>query len=230
MSNGKPSCTIASRSRLKNGFSLVELLCVIAIVSVLASATAPSIMGMLSGDQLTNNVYQLGGLVQQARVTAVTQHTYVWLGFSSTTKDGSPAVVVAMVSGNSGLSTDLNNSNYRLATKLVALKNVKLAALTDYKSLPGYDTTDNPTDAGAQSYTFTMSIPGNTAAKFGSVIAFGPDGQANVTQTGGSLPPGGSLQLVQCVGLGLDASPSNKLRAAAIQVHGLSGQVSILRQ
>src|SRR5258708_4084505 len=161
------------RSNFQRGFSLVELLCVIAIVSILASASWPSIMGILSGDQLTNNVYQLSGLVQQARTTAVTQHTYVWVGFYSYTKDGSPAIMVASISGNSGLSTDLYTNNYRLSSKLVSLKNVKLAAATDYNTLPGYDASDSPTDAGAQTYTFSLRVPGNSAATFASVITFG---------------------------------------------------------
>jgi prepilin-type N-terminal cleavage/methylation domain-containing protein len=214
------------QGKLKRGFSLVELLCVIAIISILGSLSWPSIVGIISGDQLTNNVYQMSGLAQQARTIAMTQHTYVWLGFYSYTKDGSPAITVAMVSGNSGLSTDLLNNNYRLSSKLVTLKNVTLAAPADYSGLPGLDTTDN-TDVASQPYTFAMNIPGTALAKFGDVITFGPDGQASLTQI---TAVDTNFHLVQCVGLGLNLSPSKKLRTAAIQVHGLCGEVSVFRQ
>jgi prepilin-type N-terminal cleavage/methylation domain-containing protein len=212
--------------RSQRGFSLVELMCVVAIMSLLASVSWPAIVGLVSGNRLTNNAYELGGLVQQARTAAITQHTYVWLGFYSYTQDGAQAVMVASVSGNSGLATDLP-ANCRLSAKPVIMKNVSLATAANYTALPGLDVTDN-TDAASQGYTFPLSIPGHANATFTNVIAFGPDGQVWLPQTG----TGALQQPVQCVGVGLNAAPSpaNNLHTVAVQVHGLSGQVSVFQQ
>lgn len=205
---------------------MVELMCVIAIISLLASAAWPAIVGVVSGDRLTNNAYELGGLMQQARTTAVSQHTYVWLGFYSYTQDGASSLMVASISGNSGLPTDLQNTNYQISTKPVVLKNVSLATAANYAALPGLDTTYN-TDVASQAYTFQLSVPGNSKAQFGEVIVFGPDGQVWLPQTG----TGTLQQPVQCVGVGLNAAPSSakNLHTVAVQVHGLSGEVSVYR-
>lgn len=210
----------------QKGFSLVELMCVIAIMSVLASAAWPSIAGMISGNKLTNNAYELSGLLQQARTTALTEHTYVWIGFSSVTQDGAPSLMVASLVGKSGLSSDLSNNNTQLAAKPMLLKNVQLATAANYSSLPGLDATDN-TDAGSQSYTFQDSVAGRANLTFTDVIAFGPDGQASLPQSSG-----GALQLVECLGIGLNAAPSSSshLHTVAVQVHGLSGQVAVFQQ
>jgi prepilin-type N-terminal cleavage/methylation domain-containing protein len=211
-------------SRGQKGFSLVELMCVIAIMSLVASAAWPSIAGLIAGNRLTNNAYALGGLIQQARTTAITQHTYVWVGFSSTTQDGVPALLVASWVASSGLSTDLT-TNSQLAAKPMILKNVQVATVANYSTLPGLDAADN-TDVGTQAYTFTSSVDGKANVVFNNMIAFGPDGQANLPKTSG-----GSLQLVQCLGLGINAAPSGaKLHTVAVQVHGLSGQVAVFQQ
>lgn len=212
--------------RGQTGFSLVEMMCVIAIMSLLASAAWPSIVGMVSGNRLTNNAYELRGLIQQARTTALTEHTYVWVGFSSITQSGAPSLMVASYVGKSGMSSDLINNNTQLAAKPMVLKNVQLATAANYQTLPGLDVTDN-TDAGTQSYTFQNSVEGQANLTFTEVIAFGPDGQASLPQTSG-----GSLQLEECLGIGLNAAPASaaKPHTVAVQVHGLSGQVAVFQQ
>jgi prepilin-type N-terminal cleavage/methylation domain-containing protein len=226
MTNSNVPVTTCKRTFSRKGFSLVELLCVITIVSILASVTGPAIVGMISGDQLTNNAYQLSGIAQQARTTAISQHTYVWLGFSSYTNNGAPAVMAAMVQIDSGLSTDLPNvaANYRLVSKPVVLRNATIAAASAYTGLTGVDSTDN-TDVSTQTFTFPMSVPGNANATFTDCIVFGPDGQVYLPTSAGAI-----AAPTQCVGLGINAANSHTLRTAAIQIRGLSGQVSVFRQ
>ena len=216
-------------SRRRGGFSLVELMCVIAIISVMASITWPSIVGLVSGNRLTNNAFELGGLMQQARAAALTEHTYVWVGFSATTQNGSPSLLVASVMSNSGMATDPQNggiANFQPVFKPVILKGVALATAPNYAALPGLDSTNN-TDAGSQTYTFQMNTLGIASAQFSDVIVFGPDGQAYLPASTGTL----SAAPVQCVGVGLNAAPSSSVaHTVAVQVRGLSGQVSVFQQ
>ena len=133
--------------------------------------------------------------------------------------------MVASVVGNSGLATDLQNSNYQFSTKPVILKNVSVASAPNYAALPGLVTPN--TDVASQTFSFQLSVPGNTHATFSDVIAFGPDGQAWLPTSSGSLPQ----YPAQCVGVGLNAAPTaTNLRTVAVQVHGLSGQVSVFQQ
>jgi prepilin-type N-terminal cleavage/methylation domain-containing protein len=227
MANVTNSTLGLHRRSARGGFSLVEMLCVLGVISLLASMTWPAIVGMVSGNRLTNNAYQLRGIVQEAREAAMANHTYVWVGFySSNTSEGVPLLTVATLVGNSGLTTDLQTGNYTQANKPAILKNAKLAAATAYTVLPGVDSTDN-TDVSTQGYTFNMAIPSNASATFSDVIVFGPDGQASLPQTST-----GALQLVQCIGVGLNGLPASgsHIPTAAIQVRGLSGQVSVFQQ
>ncbi len=214
--------------RKQSGFSLVEMMCVLAIISIMASFAWPAIVGIVSGDRLSNNAYQLSNVVQQARSEAVARHTYVWVGFYSyKDANGVPAVMVASVCGNSGLSTDLQNNNFTVETKPTILRNVSLAASTAYTSLPGFDSSVTTTDVALYGYSFpfTLNVGGKTNVTFTDAVAFGPDGQANLAQASGSL------LLEQCVGMGLQQAPvTSKLHVAAIQVRGLSGDVSVLQQ
>jgi Tfp pilus assembly protein FimT len=203
------------------------MMCVLAVVSLLTSLAWPAIVGLISGDRLSNNAYQMSAVVQQARATALARHTYVWVGFNSTTSaSGVPQVMVASISGNSGMASDLANNNYALTAKPTILPNVTISSATAYTGLPGYDSSVSTTDVGSQGYSFQLSVAGTKNATFSDVIAFGPDGQASLAQAST-----GSLQLVQCLGMGLQQAPaSRKLHVAALQVRGLSGDVTVLQQ
>jgi len=211
------------------GFSLVEILCVLAIMSILAASSWSSVAGLLMGNQLTNNAYELRGLFQQAKMEASAQNTYVWVGFYSYKVNGAPTLAVATVSSKGGLVTDVNNpNNYQTLVKNVIMKNVVLDTTKNYLNLPGIDVTDNndvvSLSGQATGQTFTANVPGQGIVTFGDVVAFAPDGGVNLPQSNGTLA------LYPCVGVGLDASPAGSVHTAAVQIHGLSGQVSVFQQ
>jgi prepilin-type N-terminal cleavage/methylation domain-containing protein len=213
--------------RKRGGFSLVEMMCVLAVVSVMTSLAWPAIVGIVGGDRLSNNAYVLSDVIQQARASAMARHTYVWVGFSSYTgADGVPVVMITSLTGNSGQSSDLASGNYGLSEKPAILRNVAITGAANYTTLPGFDSSVTTTDVASQGYSFQASVAGRTNASFSNVIAFDPDGEANLAQAST-----GTLQLVQCLGMGLQVAPSSsKLHVAAIQVRGLSGDVTVLRQ
>ena len=211
-------------ARRTSGFTLIELLCVITIMSVIMATTWTSIVGLISGNKLSNSVYDLSSLVRQAKTAAMTQNTYVWIGFYSTTQDGAPTLMVSTVYAKSGLSTDIQSSNVQPLVKTVMFKNVVLDQTKKYLGLPGVDINDNSDAATQSNFTFTQNIPSQGIVTFSEVIVFSPDGSVNLPQADGSL------SMVPCVGIGLNASPSKVSRTVGVQIHGLSGQVSIFQQ
>jgi len=210
---------------------------VIAIMIVFAALSAPSIVGIVSGNQLTNNVYQLSGMVQQARTLAITQNTYVLLGFYSYVNNGTQSVMVAMVAGKSGQLTDVlsgtsSTTNFMMVNNNATLKNVQIDTTTpplyvSPKPLTGVDTTDN-NDVTTSQNSFKLGVAGNSTANFQYAIAFGPDGSASLQQPNQN----GALQPTRCIGIGLKAvtAPANSPHEAAVQISGLSGQVSVFQQ
>lgn len=65
------------------GFSLVELLTVIAIMTLMASLAVPSLRSLTGSGSFTQEVGQIAEVMEQARAYAVGQNTYVWVVFYS---------------------------------------------------------------------------------------------------------------------------------------------------
>jgi len=98
-------------SRLRGGFSLVELLVVLAIVAIMSSLAAFSIASLKSRQDLTKSAAQVLGVLEQARTYAMANNTYVWVGFyeengaaSSTNPatSGTGRVVISIVASQDG--------------------------------------------------------------------------------------------------------------------------------
>ncbi len=62
-------------------FTLVELLCVLAIISVLTAVVVPALTTVSDSDNVTNASYTISGQLQRARAYAISHNTYVWVGF-----------------------------------------------------------------------------------------------------------------------------------------------------
>src|SRR5262245_55515667 len=63
------------------GFTLLELLIVIAIVGLLLVLLAPAFTTIKSGTDVTSAAYTIKGVLDTARTYAKTNNTYTWVGF-----------------------------------------------------------------------------------------------------------------------------------------------------
>src|SRR5438477_6221043 len=100
------------RKRLTSGFTLIELLVVIAIMILVAAFIAPAFTTMRSAGDATSTVYNIGGVLEQARSYAIANNTYVWIGFKEVdaSKDASVSpqatgvgrVAIAIVASKDG--------------------------------------------------------------------------------------------------------------------------------
>ncbi len=232
------------------GFTLVELLTVMAIITILLTLVRPAVTGLARGQGFTGNVYDVDYLIRQAKATAMAQNTFVWLGFRSTNADGtpltvngSPALVVVTVVSRNGLSAAVpssasptpvptptpTSSPYQMISKPMILPNVQLdptGALGQtpsvYTHLAGFDATNN-VDVSGSGYAFSQTVPGiANAMAFTAVLAFGPDGTASL----------GTATAVRTVGIGLKSVPASAATAqiAAIQISGVNGRSTLFRQ
>ncbi len=62
-----------------SGFTMVELLVVVAIMIVLVALTVPALTSMAKGNQMTQSLIEMTGLLEQARQYAISRNTYVWV-------------------------------------------------------------------------------------------------------------------------------------------------------
>src|SRR5262245_26003946 len=75
-----PPVRVSSRS--KAGFSLIELMSVVAISALVFATAAPALSGLTWVSGLNKNLLVLSGVLQQARQYAISKNTYAWVVFS----------------------------------------------------------------------------------------------------------------------------------------------------
>src|SRR6266480_7381940 len=69
----------AVRTREPCGFTLVELIVVIALISTLMVLVAPAFTGIKSAGDVTSAAYTIKDALEQARTHAMAYKTYVWI-------------------------------------------------------------------------------------------------------------------------------------------------------
>lgn len=182
-------------SRLRNGFTLVELMTTLAIIAVLASVVMFSVSSLMGNRNLTKSTYALVGILEQARTYAVANNTYTWVGFFE--EDGSrdstnPAtpgvgrVVISLVASEDGTRYNDNvisgtlplafgvdssaaSSNKTVLTQLAPL--LKLSNVHIVAANSGSSTGNNPARPGVPAAYQLGEAAGQTPNNSGGAFA-----------------------------------------------------------
>lgn len=151
--------------RHRRGFTLIEMIIVIALVSILLALAVPSFTGMLAKKRFQGVAEELGTDLQYARSEAVQRNAVVGIVFGT----GCYAIYVVGTTGATNCTT--------LGTGAVALKTVQLSA----------------TSGSTVSLSFTPTVGGNVSIQFeplrgGAEDATGNDksGLVNVSSSAGN--------------------------------------------
>ena len=75
------SCELQPQLTKKRGFTLFELLVVVAIIAVLMVLVAPAFTKLKGATDITSAAYTIAGALEQGRNYAMANNTYVWVGF-----------------------------------------------------------------------------------------------------------------------------------------------------
>ena len=99
------------------GFTLIELVSVIAIIIALSALLVPAFTSLKGAGDITHAAHTIASVLDQARTYAVANNTYVWVGIyeENTTADAPPTqrlripgkgrVLLAIVAANDGTSS-----------------------------------------------------------------------------------------------------------------------------
>ena len=155
-----------------NGFTLIELLTVLGIIAIMAAIAAPLIPSLLKGDQLDASIGTLSGILEQARETAISSNTYVWVAFTDAPANAATGTWVATIQSKDGTeaaSTSLT-SPFLATTPLVIPAN-NLQMLTKIQNLPGVKIVD----ASSLPASLTATAPSSPSTLFesGATLASG---------------------------------------------------------
>ncbi|MGA3092150.1 MAG: prepilin-type N-terminal cleavage/methylation domain-containing protein [Terriglobales bacterium] len=141
-----------------SGFSLIEMLTVVAIIIVMASVTFMSLIPVLNQERVTNAYNTTLSALRQARDCSVAQRTSYSVSFSTSTPN---SIAVAATTPFAG---DPCTSTFQLPTNVIFLAPPAGATPPD-----GYGTGANAIDFG---YTPSSNAGG------GTTLYFCPDGSA----------------------------------------------------
>jgi prepilin-type N-terminal cleavage/methylation domain-containing protein len=239
------------------GFTLVELMVVIGVISLLMVLVVPAVSNLKVSGDLTNAAYTISGTLEQARSHAQGNNTYVWVGFyeedvsQSPTSPATPGigrVVISIVASKDGTIIYDPNS---LATidptrltqvgKLVRIQNAHLATFTDGSGTgSSFDTRPpvkystarigdtTPPSASLTPFQYPVGTPAPTAQyTFLKAIQFSPRGEARINNNNFTLKTSAEVGLRQTHGVVVDTVNPN---VVAIQFSAISGNPKIYRR
>ncbi len=159
----------------RRAFSLVELLTVVALIGILATATIPAVGNMAAASRRTKSLSDLSTLFEGARQYAVAKNTYVWVAFSDTST-GRPLYASVIASRNGlaqGYGPDdswttqtidvANNDKFSPVSRLMTVGDFKLCSDASFASTAAFKVR-----MGAQNYDLTRSVQ------------FSPTGEAKI--------------------------------------------------
>jgi len=229
------------KAPLRQGFSLIELLSVIAIISVLSGFVVASLPGVKSAQDVTRVAYDVQDILEQARTMAMANNTYTWVGFfeedpNNAGTAGTGQVVISVISSRDGTQTystgaaptALASASLNQVSKLLKMPNTHLSVLTaaavTRPSVPA-NTYQVGNSAFANGTSFTYPIGATTPTyTFTNVIQFNPQGDA--TRIADTPTQWMEIGLIPTHGNAPDTANKNVL---AIQISGIGGKVTVYR-
>lgn len=169
---------IRNKDRHRRGFSLIELLSVVALIGILATATIPALGNMAASSRRTKYLTDLSTLFEGARQYAVSKNTYVWVAFSENAANGSP-LYACVVASRTGLAQGYGPEDLWAARTFDVSNNAELVPVTRVVTLGDFGLTPAPAGALAVTAKFKVRI-GAKEVDLSRSVQFSPSGEAKV--------------------------------------------------
>ena len=115
------------RPSVRRGFTLVEMLAVIAVITALLLVTRPALTSLNRSNTFSADVSQVNTLLEEAHTAALANNTYVWVGFMQLPSNG--GVGMAFVYTPSGNPADIFPANGTQAPLRSLNKSIVLSSL-----------------------------------------------------------------------------------------------------
>ncbi len=158
------------------GFSLIELLVVVAILGLLAYFSLSAFNSMGTARGVVNSAYQISDAIELSRNEAVSRNTFVWLGFQDSTNFGNRILRLGASYSKDG-SARSDAANLQALFRPVVLDQIGL--------VPAVQTGTNTSQFSAATSLETnrtgASIPIGSYGNIDKTVTFTPTGEAMLT-------------------------------------------------
>jgi prepilin-type N-terminal cleavage/methylation domain-containing protein len=224
--------SVFSRQR-KAGFTLVEILVVLATMAILAALAVPAFTSISAAKGTTQASYQVSQLLELAHDQAVANQTYVWVGFANTTVSGTPTMVMGAVSSLDGTGSNTAANNLNPLSKPILVQNVNLVPFASLSAGTKALVTGTPDSVANNQNGISM-----TAGEFTltTTLTFTPRGEAllngqallggNVSSLYVGYDPLIDVSMSRCRG----GTPIPSVEDIAVILDGATGVARIVRQ
>ena len=156
------------RGQRANGFSLIEMTMVVALIIILASITFISLVPVMKQQRVTNAYNTTLAAMRQARDNAVAQRTSYSVTFSSAAIPNTITVTPTLL----GFQGDQNTTVYQLPTDIT------------FNAQPTLASTPPPDSYGSGLLAIDFGYTANGGTGGASTIYFCPDGSAQDAEGG----------------------------------------------
>lgn len=227
-----------ARTRV-SGFTLIELVLVMAIMLMVLGFAAPSVVGILKGKKIEQALSTVTGALEQTRMDAATQNAYLWTGFlnvaATDSKSGVDELWVMTFRGRSGESRIPAKAEDVLPVS--ALQRIEGVNMVGVDKLPDRVKTLLPATykdvAMATKSETKLTWKGTTASGakvFDRILLFTPRGEA-LWETGSPtvLPLSEPTFVVGLARTQNGAVAPNEKDMAVVLIAGVTGRVSVGR-
>jgi len=247
----------AIRVREPCGFTLVELIVVIALISTLMVLVAPAFTGIKSAGDVTSAAYTIKDALEQARTHAMAYETYAWIGFyeesagqpsTNPATPGTGRIVISTIASADGTTVynprslaAIDPTRVTQLNKLVKVEGTHLATFPDgsgtgdtFDSRPAaiYETAKigdtTPPNPSLTPFQYPVGNPAPAAQyTFVKAVEFSPRGEARINNRNYTLKTVAEIGLQPTHGTAVDVNSRNII---AIQFGALGGDLKIYRR
>lgn len=235
------------RRTAKAGFTLLELLTVMAIVAILTTVTLPALQSLYGAGNVRKAIGDFSGVLQEARTYALANHTYVRVAIAQISTPSAahptPTSIILLLSSCDGTlsagSATPSLSDMADPAKWPAIEPpLILADMLIYNTINGDapDTSQDsyPSQSSVGSMTRAVSgFPsGASGPVFSSFIQFNPAGELSVLQSVSSTSdPARHVKIaVDQPSTPTNASTPRLRNPFILRLSGVNGSIIVLRE
>ncbi|HEY0257590.1 MAG TPA: prepilin-type N-terminal cleavage/methylation domain-containing protein [Candidatus Methylacidiphilales bacterium] len=230
------------------GFTMVELLIVMAIIAMLAIAAIPAYNALATANAINRASVDIAGMLEQARAYAMANNTYVYVGLQEvdgvtpSAANGTGRLVMVVVDSTNGMrpyttlsGTPAISTNVAPLFKPQQFNGVHLtssASLNNGMTMSKRPTVSQDLSTVTSTASFQWPLAGAPQNSFTKVLEFDPQGVPRVQQGStfnSAVTSCIEIPLITAHGNIAPTTSAQTANQAAVQIDGMTGTVRIFQ-